>query len=129
MAQCPPVTLEMEKLPAINAYASKLGQVFLNVLRNAVEATDGVSGGRVSVRARAADDAVEIAIEDNGVGIPREVMPKMIQPFFTTKPNGTGLGLWISQGLMALHGGSMEVTSVAGSGTTVALRLPIVSNA
>jgi signal transduction histidine kinase len=122
---CPPLREEIEPLPAVQAYPSKLGQVFLNVLRNAVQAVEGRAEAEVVVRGRASDDSIEIEVVDNGVGIPAEVLPRVAQPFFTTKPQGTGLGLWISQTLMAEHGGQLAVRSVARSGTTVRLSLPI----
>jgi two-component system NtrC family sensor kinase len=122
---CPPIRLEIDPLPPIRAFASKLGQVFLNVLRNAVQATELRPDGEVVVRGRVAGDSLEVEVADNGVGIPAAVLSRVAQPFFTTKPQGTGLGLWISQSLMAEHGGQLFVKSVPERGTTVTLRLPL----
>jgi C4-dicarboxylate-specific signal transduction histidine kinase len=124
----PPPNLAVEiqespPIPPIHGYASKLGQVFLNVLRNAVQAVGDHEDGHVQVRARAADDSVVITIADNGPGIPPDVLPHVTQPFFTSKVGGTGLGLWISQTLMSEHGGALDIAST-GAGTTVTLRLP-----
>ena len=79
--------------------------------------------------ARAADGAVEITIEDNGAGIPAAVEAKIFEPFFTTKPigRGTGLGLSIVYGAVKDHGGTIEVASAVGRGTTVRVRLPVQS--
>jgi PAS domain S-box-containing protein len=121
---CPRIREELEPLPVIRGYASKLGQVFLNVLRNAVQALDERRVGEIRIRARHADGVLEIAFHDDGAGIPSDVLPEVTKPSFTTKPNGTGLGLWISQTLMAHHGGTLDISSAAGSGTVVTLRLP-----
>lgn len=129
ICNCPPVTLDIEALPPIRGYASKLGQVFLNVLRNAVQAVDTKPDGAIHVRGRATASRVEIVIEDNGPGISREVMPRLVQPFFTTKPHGTGLGLWISQTLLSHQGGQLELSSTPGRGTTVTILLPVVAGA
>ena len=128
VSRCPPVTLELEPLPAIQGYASKLGQVFLNVLRNAVQAVEAKGSGAIQIRGRATRDRVVIVIADNGVGISREVMPRLVQPFFTTKPNGTGLGLWISQTLLSHQGGQLELASTPGEGTTVTISLPAAAS-
>jgi PAS domain S-box-containing protein len=122
--RCPPVEIQIEPLPSIRGYASKLGQALLNVLRNAVHAVEGIEGGAISIVCRLRDGSVEIAIRDNGGGIPPELLPRVTEPFFTTKEHGTGLGLWISQSLIAHHGGKLEVASAPGKGTTVTLSLP-----
>jgi signal transduction histidine kinase len=121
---CPPVHADIGELVPIQGYASKLGQVFFNVLRNAVQAVESRPQGEIKVRARLVRESIEIVVEDNGVGIPPETIARVTQPFFTTKPTGTGLGLWISQTLMAHHGGVLDLTSRQNVGTTVTLRLP-----
>lgn len=127
-----PVTIEMDPLPPIQGFASKLGQVFFNVLRNASEAVtrkadgDGHEG-HIHVRGMARDDVIEIVVKDSGPGIAPDVLGRVKQPFFTTKAEGAGLGLWISQSLMAEHGGSLEIASELGAGTVVTLRLPVAS--
>jgi signal transduction histidine kinase len=108
---CPRIDEELEPLPAIRGYASKLGQVFLNVLWNSVQALDGRRDGAIHIRGRCVDDVVEISFQDDGMGIPADVLPDVTKPFFTTKPNGTGLGLWISQTLMAHHGGTLDISA------------------
>ncbi len=122
---CPPIELAMEPLPAVQAYASKLGQVFLNVLRNAVEAVESIPAARVSVLARAIESGIEIRVADNGHGVSDDVLARIAQPFFTTKPNGSGLGLWISHSLVALHGGTLDLVSREGEGTEVRVWVPL----
>jgi two-component system sporulation sensor kinase A len=120
----PRIEVTIGELPAVQGYASKLGQVFFNVLRNAVQAIETVADGLVIVRARALADSIEIQVTDNGHGIPSALLPRVAQPFFSTKPGGTGLGLWLSHALIVQHGGTLNVASEEGKGTTVTLALP-----
>ncbi len=122
-----PVSVELDPLPPIQGFASKLGQVFVNLLRNAAEAVEGDAKGTIRVRGHADDDAIVLVFEDDGPGIPKELLAEVTRPFFTTKPQGVGLGLWISQSLVADHGGTLEIASDAGAGTKVTLRLPLAS--
>jgi PAS domain S-box-containing protein len=122
--RCPPVIESIEPLPAVRAVPSRLGQVFLNVIRNAVEAVTGVENGKVEISARLVDTHIVITVKDNGVGIPDDVLPRLMTPFFTTKERGTGLGLWISQAIVEAHRGHLEVESKQGAGTTVTVVLP-----
>jgi PAS domain S-box-containing protein len=124
LVRCPEIVNDIATLPPIRGYTSKLGQVFLNILRNAVQAVEDRPDGRIHVTARVEGGSIEISVRDNGEGIPSDVMPRVTQPFFSTKPTGTGLGLWISQTLIAQHNGELEVSSPPGEGTTVTLRLP-----
>lgn len=127
MHECPPICIDLPELPPIEGFASKPGQVFLNVLRNAVQAVENVPDAEIRVQGRACGDAIEIVISDNGVGIPSGLIPRLTQPFFTTKPHGTGLGLWISHALMAQHAGKLEIRSAESRGTRVSLSLPLVA--
>jgi len=70
-----------------------------------------------------------LSISDDGAGIPRDVLAKLFQPFFTTKAKGTGLGLWLSQRIVQDHGGNIAVESEVGKGTTFAITLPTMSEA
>ena len=121
----PKMTVTIGELPSIHGYASKLGQVFMNILRNSVQALESRADGEIEVRARPCPEAIEIDIEDNGGGIPADVMPNVMRPFFTTKSDGTGLGLWISQTIIGQHGGTLDVASTEGVGTTVRIHLPV----
>ena len=113
-------------LPYIRADANQLSQVLMNLLLNAAEATP--AGGHITVSAAklAYVESIEIRVSDTGSGIPADVLPHVLEPFFTTKQGrGTGLGLSISYAYMRSHGGDMRVDSVVGRGTTVTLTLPV----
>jgi signal transduction histidine kinase len=96
-------------------------QVLINLLLNAIEASP--VGGRVQVRAAAEQQALRIEVRDEGCGISEQVLDHIFDPYFTTKENGTGLGLAVSREIAGHHGGSLEVES-NGDGTTFVLRLP-----
>ncbi|HXW49355.1 MAG TPA: ATP-binding protein, partial [Xanthobacteraceae bacterium] len=103
-------------------------QITLNLLSNAVKFTP--DGGAVTVRGRLRAGAVVIAIEDNGIGIPREALRTLGRPFeqvesqLTKRHQGSGLGLAIAKSLVELHGGAMRIRSKLGRGTMVVVRLP-----
>ncbi len=99
----------------------KLHQVVDNILRNALEAVG--DGGRVTISLRSTHDEIEIAISDNGPGIPVELQARIYEPFFTTKDGGTGLGMSIVHSLVSLHGGSIAIDSGA-QGTTFSVTIP-----
>ncbi|MGD9077036.1 MAG: ATP-binding protein, partial [Desulfobacteraceae bacterium] len=105
---------------------SKLEQVFLNVIKNSIEAMG--SGGNLSIRGKLSGDKVEISIDDDGCGIPKEHMDKVLDCFFTTKSYGTGLGLCISKKFIEEYdGSSLSVKSEEGKGTTVNVTLTLHS--
>ncbi len=118
-------------LPAIEGNASRLGQVFLNLLVNAAQAIPEGRAGDNEIRVRAFPDAharrVIVEIEDTGAGIPRAVIGRIFDPFFTTKPIGAGigLGLSISHEIVRSIGGTITVDSVVGVGTTFHVALPV----
>jgi two-component system NtrC family sensor kinase len=109
-------------LPAIMGVRDQLVQVFLNLILNAIDATD--TGRRILVRAETQDDCLIVNVEDDGVGIAAEHLPRLFQPYFTTKKHGTGLGLFVTRKLLLDHGGDIDVTSQPGQGTHFRLRLP-----
>jgi two-component system NtrC family sensor kinase len=109
-------------LPAVMGVRDQLVQVFLNLILNAIDATD--TGGRILVRAQAEDDCLIVHVEDDGVGITAAHLPRLFQPYFTTKKHGTGLGLFVTRRLLIDHGGDIDVTSQPGQGTRFRLRLP-----
>jgi two-component system NtrC family sensor kinase len=113
-------------LPMVVANEGQLRQVFLGLAGNALEAMEG--RGTLTVRSRRRGDReVEIAFTDRGPGIARDVLPRVFDPFFTTKPpgQGTGLGLAIAQGIVADHGGRIEVVSPPAEGATFRVILPV----
>ncbi|MGB9721049.1 MAG: sensor histidine kinase [bacterium] len=122
------VTLD-KQLPSIMADESKIKQVLTNILLNAMDAMQG--GGYIKIRSGLSADGkfIEIEIEDNGVGIPKENLDRIFDPFFTTKKSkGTGLGLSISYGIVQQHNGSIEVNSEVNKGTKVKIKLPKLEN-
>lgn len=118
------------QLPRIAMSSTELVQVLINVIDNAAQAVTerGEHGGKVTVTARADDDAVEIVVADTGVGMPPEVVAKAGTPFFTTRKEGTGLGIAQCQRLIGEAGGRFKLESTQGVGTTVTVRLPIATS-
>ncbi len=113
-------------LPAITADANQLSQILMNLLLNAAEAT--TEGGSITIAAQKIKfaDSVEIMVADTGSGIPADILPHVLEPFFTTKRGkGTGLGLSISHAYVRSHGGDIRVESLPGRGTTVRIVLPV----
>ncbi len=110
----------------VRGHAGQLNQVFMNLLTNAAQAVSGVDGAVISIETSDRAGGVAIRIRDNGPGIPPDVLPKIFDPFFTTKDvgEGSGLGLSIVHGIVERHGGSIEVDTAPGSGTTFSVLLP-----
>jgi len=114
----------------IKAHAGQLNQVFMNLITNAAQAVAGRDGARIDVVTRRRGDGhVVIEVVDNGPGMPPEILPKIFDPFFTTKEvgQGSGLGLSIVHGIVERHGGTIEVESQLGRGTTFTVTLPAAS--
>jgi PAS domain S-box-containing protein len=114
-----------EDIPLMKVDKDQLQQVFINLILNAMQATD--SGGKISVSTTyiPTDGVVETIISDTGKGISTENIDKIFDPFFTTRESGTGLGLAITHGIVEKHGGSIDVQSNPGSGTTFKIKLPV----
>ena len=121
------VTLERDfgELPLVRCYPQQLGQVFLNFLVNAAHSIE--QQGTVKVTTRANGQFVSVSVTDTGCGIPEANREKIFEPFFTTKERGmgTGLGLSISYEIVQRHGGSIDVESEVGKGSTFRVNLPI----
>ena len=111
-----------DDVPEVACSQSDLEQVFLNLLTNAREATP--HGGRIMVTARSVDHRVEIAIADNGCGIAAENLQRVLEPFFTTKPHGNGLGLSICRSVLWEAEGTLTIHSEPGRGTEVRILVP-----
>ncbi|HPD30292.1 MAG TPA: CHASE domain-containing protein [Phycisphaerae bacterium] len=114
-------------LPQISLNALQMEQVFVNLLRNALEA--GGKGVKLEVRADVADDRLRVTVSDNGPGIPRDHLPRVFDPFFTTRRErgGTGLGLSLAHAIIVDHDGQISVNSRPGGGTTFTIDLPLRS--
>jgi PAS domain S-box-containing protein len=121
-----------ETLPLVQASADQLKQVLLNLFLNASEAMP--NGGRLIVTTQTgggdfdaqSPDVVRVDVRDTGSGINEEAMARIFEPFFSTKmEKGTGLGLWVSHGIVQAHGGTLKVRSRSGQGTTFTMTLPI----
>ncbi len=110
----------------VRADGEKLRQAFLNIAINALQATP--QGGTVTIATRQTDSMFEIRFSDTGPGIDADTLARIFEPFFTTKPDGTGLGLAITKKIIEGHGGTLEVESAPGRGTTVAVRLPMLTD-
>jgi signal transduction histidine kinase len=113
------------ELPPVRCFAGQLNQVFLNLLMNSCDALDGQ--GTIRITTRTEGDGVVLVFEDDGPGMPEEVLSHIFEPFFTTKPvgQGTGLGLSLSHGIIGRHGGIMEVDSRPGEGARFTIHLPL----
>ena len=115
---------EFGEIPKIHCYPGQLNQVILNLLTNAADAIKGE--GEVWIKTWVDGDFVKSSVRDNGVGIPADALPKIFDPFMTTKPvgSGTGLGLAVSHQIIERHGGEIAVESEAGVGTTLTISIP-----
>jgi two-component system NtrC family sensor kinase len=111
-----------DDLPEVACSQSDLEQVFLNLLTNAREATP--HGGRIVVSVQSTERVVQISIADSGCGIPGENLPKILEPFFTTKPHGNGLGLSICRSVLWEVDGTLTIQSETGNGTCVHVGVP-----
>jgi len=112
-----------EGLPRILLDRAQLKQAFYNIIKNALQAMR--SGGILRIRTEADDTHVAISFIDSGHGIAPEQIGRLFEPYFTTKQNGTGLGLMIVQRIVREHGGTIEVESDKDRGTTFRIKLPI----
>ena len=119
------VSLQMEglaELGTVALHATTLRRAMLNLVQNALDAMP--QGGTLTLTGRRTPTHVQLQIQDTGSGISREQRTKIFEPLYTTKPGGTGLGLYIVQEILATHGGQVSVESVEGEGTTFTLTLP-----
>lgn len=121
------VVREFGDVPAISCNLAQINQVFMNLLVNAAQAME--SRGTITITTAVDGDFVLIEFKDTGSGIPKDKLNAIFDPFFTTKPigSGTGLGLSISYGIVKEHGGTIDVDSEVGVGTTFSVRLPLTA--
>ncbi len=130
MTPTPPIVLEAETPVLMQADAVRLEQILVNLLTNAMKYAS--TSERIMVRVRSQGDAAEIEVQDTGPGIPAAALPHLFQRFYQVAPhdaaarNGLGLGLFITRELVLAHGGTIQVASVVGQGTTFTLRFPLL---
>lgn len=111
------------KMPAILAVSGQLEQVFINLILNAYDAMP--EGGELKISGRRAGDMVEIFVQDTGLGVSEENRSRIFEPFVSTKEGGTGLGLTVSYGIIAAHGGSLDLISDHNPGARFRVTIPI----
>ncbi len=116
------LTAELPDASPVAIDADQMRQALDNILLNAIEATPG--GGQVSVRAANSSAGLVIEVRDTGAGIDPEHLAKIFDLYFTTKRAGTGVGLAVTQQIVAAHGGTIEVDSAPSRGTTMRIRVP-----
>jgi signal transduction histidine kinase len=116
-----------EGLPRLLCLPGHLNQVFVNLINNALQAVEGREGGRVEVHTRIEGSDLRVDVIDNGTGIAPEVLPRVFDPFFTTRGvgRGVGLGLTVARDIVGAHGGRIELRSLAGPGTAASVSLPL----
>jgi signal transduction histidine kinase len=112
--------------PEIMADRVQLQQVFMNLMLNAIEAMKD-SGGELTVKSQLQDGQLQFSVSDTGVGLPKEKMDQIFSAFFTTKPQGSGMGLAISRSIVESHGGRLQATANDGRGATFYFTLPTVA--
>jgi signal transduction histidine kinase len=115
--------IEALKTISIEADPVQIKEVVHNIMNNACDAVPP-EGGRLEITGACDEEAIKIVFKDNGQGIKKENLAKVFDPFFTTKAKGTGLGLSVCRQIVDLHGGSIEIESEPGKGTSLIVRLP-----
>ncbi|MCK6491112.1 MAG: GAF domain-containing sensor histidine kinase [Planctomycetes bacterium] len=125
------VVLDLQPLPMVPCRIGEVRQVFYNLMINAARAVADRGGRRgvIAITTRRLEEAVEIAVRDDGCGMDDEVLRRACEPFFTTRPVGQGMGqgLAVAHQVVHRHGGSLGLASQAGVGTTVTVRLPLTA--
>jgi len=125
------IVIDLEKsddVPPVDHDPHQLNQVLLNLLLNAIQAMENPTSGEpgaIHVTLRQDDGTVIITVADEGKGIPREILPNIFRPFFTTKGHGTGLGLSLARRIVESHGGTISARSELGKGTQFTIQLPV----
>lgn len=122
------LTLELvDPLPLIHGDERFIRQMIINLVKNAMVAV--MSGGFIQIKTSLADDFAVLVVEDNGTGIPEGMIHKIFEPYFTTKVDGTGLGLTMAYKVVKEHGGDIRVQSEKGQGTCFTIKLPVMRKA
>jgi len=123
-----PIINHAEDLPKIHGKEDQLGQVILNLVLNAVDSMKP-AGGSLSISSSYGNDIIHVTVTDTGTGIEPSLIERIFEPFFSTKPDieGAGLGLSVSYGIIASHGGEITCQSISGSGSSFTVHLPVQS--
>jgi signal transduction histidine kinase len=122
------VTTDIQYDGEIDVDYQRMVRVFSNLVRNARQAMKKTDGGRLVLRIDRTDEGVAFEVADTGCGIPKEILPRVFEPFVTHgKSHGTGLGLAIAKSIVDAHGGTIQVRSTEGAGTTFAVNMPVQS--
>jgi len=122
------ITLAIELAPGdpiVPLDAGQIRQCLINLIRNAAEAIAEHGKGTITLRTRHTGGRVELEVQDDGAGIAPEVLPRLFDPFFSTKEGGNGLGLALTQQIVREHGGDLRVDSAVGRGTTFTVSVPV----
>jgi signal transduction histidine kinase len=112
----------LAELGPVAFHANTLRRAFLNLVQNAADAMP--QGGTVTLAGQNTATQVQLRVHDTGCGIPANLLQQVFEPLYTTKPGGTGLGLYIVQEIITAHGGQITVESVEGQGTMFTITLP-----
>lgn len=118
------IVVNSDELPLVNCIGIQIKQVFINLIKNAIESMP--DGGKININLQ--NDCkgnVFIQVIDHGCGIPEELLPKIGLPFYTTKDKGTGLGMMTTLKIIEAHGGTVDILSEAGKGTTINIYMPV----
>lgn len=120
------IKTDLGDLPAVQCNPGQINQVFMNIIMNGAQAI--ADTGEISIKTKAEGERIRITISDTGSGMTPEIMARIFEPFFTTKEpgKGTGLGLSVSYDIVMKHQGTIEVSSIPGTGTTFNITLPVL---
>lgn len=117
------IEMKLNDSPELLCDENQLKQVFINLIKNSMEAMP--EGGKVTIQSEKSSDFVVVSIVDEGCGIESDRLDKLGEPFYTTKQNGTGLGIMVTKKIIEEHGGTFRIASTLGKGTTVTITLPL----
>jgi signal transduction histidine kinase len=109
----------------VDPHHNAFHRVLVNLVQNAIDAMP--QGGTLTLRGGQEETQAHLELQDSGNGIPEDQLPRLFMPFHTTKPEGTGLGLYRVQEVLTAHGGAITVTSTPGRGTTCTVTLPLMA--
>lgn len=110
-------------LPVFTADPGQLTQALLNLVINSLQAVE--RRGRITMRLQSTSEHVVVGVHDSGPGIPADKLATIFEPYYTTKSDGTGLGLWIAQQIVTAHGGDLQAANVPSGGAMFTIRLPL----